>query len=91
MPKHDSIFKQIDDYESDKALLGPILKEAREDRDEIKKLRVELSKHAIIERHRMASEGGTLKVGYWCKVCDSEWSNGQAPRHTASCLLAGGR
>lgn len=44
--KAGSVFDQIDDYENDMALLKPILKEAREDRDEIKRLREALKPFA---------------------------------------------
>jgi hypothetical protein len=48
MTKNVSLSEQIEQYEDDRALLDPILKEARQDRDEIKKLRAaltEISKH----------------------------------------------
>jgi len=35
----DSVFDQLDQHEDDRALLDPILREARQDRDEIKRLR----------------------------------------------------
>lgn len=37
--KDDSVFKQIEDAEEYNAIVGPLLKEAREDRNEIKKLK----------------------------------------------------
>lgn len=47
-----------------------------------------LRKLAIVQRHRMASGGGTVHVGWTCKVCDQDWSNGQSECHRASCVLA---
>jgi hypothetical protein len=37
--KNDSVFQQIEDVAEYNAIVRPILKEAREDRDEIKKLK----------------------------------------------------
>lgn len=47
----------------------------------------ELRKLAIIERHRMASGGGTVHVGYNCKVCDQDWAKTQPETHRSHCIL----
>ncbi len=39
MTRNVSLSEQIEQYEDDRALLDPVLKEARQDRDEIKRLR----------------------------------------------------
>jgi hypothetical protein len=43
MPRHDSVFKQIEDHADYNEIVGPILKEAREDRDEIKRLTAQVA------------------------------------------------
>lgn len=57
-------------------------------RGEVKRLRSELRKLAIVECHRMAEGGGTVKTGHCCRLCDQGWSNGQAEVHRAHCALA---
>ena len=60
----------------------------RERNIEIKGLRAALRSLAITERHRMASGGGTIHVGWTCKLCGQDWSKGHPETHRAHCLLA---
>lgn len=55
---------------------------------EIKRLRDALRGFAIAKHVRMAVGGGTVPNGGSCKVCKTEWREGQPESHLASCLLA---
>jgi hypothetical protein len=43
---------------------------------------------AVVQRVRVAYQGGTIPVGYRCKLCDEECDLGQSLTHKASCALA---
>lgn len=54
-----SLSEQLEQYESDRALLDPILKEARQDRDEIKRLKKLLGRWLAGGDPNLASETRT--------------------------------
>jgi hypothetical protein len=57
MSRDVSLFEQLDQYEYDQALLKPILKEAREDRDEIKRLRAVIkAAHGALTRSSLTAD-----------------------------------
>lgn len=71
--KPGSIFDQIDDFERDRELVGPILKEVREDRATIKGL-VEAG-NALLE----AIENGD-KLDVWCAAMRAAIRKAEGPQ-----------
>lgn len=53
----------------------------------IERLRAALERVAIVQVHRRAYGGGTVRVGYRCSLCEGESIERPVP-HNAACVLA---